>query len=206
PSTAPNTVPSKSPSSTLFIAPPFSSRSCTTVPQNPLALAMHENEDQHPHCQVRCNQQDKESIPPVKAAQPVKNAFTVCRDCQTVKVSRDIERQLLDRAVAFWRGQRGRLRADRCQRLIKTEIASLGPCLGMAGKQKTEQRAERKNIAAGVELFNLAAGLFRRHIARCAHDCSVPGDHGNFRRVTGIGWLLRVFPDCCVRIGFASTV
>src|SRR6266705_5346960 len=77
PSIAPSTAPTRSPSSTLFIpVPPLRSVSLvflTTNPQIPLRLAMQEKQNQDPHCQVRRNQQDKETVAAVKSPGLLKN-------------------------------------------------------------------------------------------------------------------------------------
>src|SRR5258708_28271445 len=75
PSIAPSTAPSRSPSNTLFIAflrGVLSLLFLTTDPQNPLGLSMHEKQNKDTHRQVRCNQQDKETIAAGKFTGPLK--------------------------------------------------------------------------------------------------------------------------------------
>src|SRR5882672_7478378 len=104
PSTAPKIAPSKSPSSTLFITRLrcliFLSLSFTTNPRIPLDLSVHEKQNQDAHQQVGCNQQDEETITPVKAAQLLKNAFAVGGHRQAVQIARDVQRQLRNVRIA----------------------------------------------------------------------------------------------------------
>src|ERR1700674_1656508 len=91
PSMAPNTVPSRSPSSTLFItflrSGSLSLLFLTTEPQNPLGLSVQEKQNQHAHRQVRCNQQDKEAVTAVKTRGLLKNTLAVGADGEAVQVA-----------------------------------------------------------------------------------------------------------------------
>src|SRR5260221_5373437 len=102
PSIAPSTAPSRSPSNTLFIA--FLRRTLsllflTTDPQNPLGLSMHEKQNKDTHRQVRCNQQDKETIAAGISKRPLQNNFAHGGDTEAVPATRNIPGHFLEPSV-----------------------------------------------------------------------------------------------------------
>src|ERR1700719_837053 len=180
--------------------------SLTTNPQIPLNLSVHKKQNRCAHCQIRCNQQYKEPIPPVKTPGLVKNALPVGADREPVQVSRNIQRHFLNAGIALRRSRSRRLCANGRQRFIEAASTRRGSHFRLAGKQESQQRAERIDIAACVQMFYVPARLFRRHIPGRAHHRAVSCYHRNFRGIADNACWFWLFENRCFRIGIARTV
>src|SRR4029077_9696448 len=62
-----------------------------------------------------------------------------------------------------------------------------------------------KDVAAGVQVFDVAASLFGRHVPGSAHDRAVTGHDVGFGGIAGDSGLFWLFEDCYVRISFARS-
>src|SRR6266850_5904499 len=172
----------------------------TTNPRIPLSLSVHKKQDRYPHHQIRCNQQDKEAVAPVKPSGLLKKTFPVGSDREPVQVPRNIQRELLDIGVAVRRRCRRRLRANGQQRFVETGRIRKGSYFWLAGEQESQHGTERIDVGARVQMFHIAARLFRRHVAGRAHHRAVRRHRGTLRRVIRIGPVLRFFQNRCVPI------
>src|SRR6266481_243964 len=171
----------------------------------PLRLAVHEKQNQNAHGQVGCNQQDKETVAAVESRGFLKNALFVGANGKAIEVSRNVQGHLLNVRIAASRQVRGRLRANGGEGFIEAWATRLGSWFWVAGDQELQERAKRKDVAAGVQMLDVAAGLLRGHVARRAHHGAVPGDDRNFGGLAGSGELFWLFENSGFRIIFAGS-
>src|SRR5437660_446662 len=84
----------------------------TTNSGFPLSLSVKKKQNQDAHRQVRCNQQDKETIAAVKAPGLLQNSFIVSADSEPVQVARNVQSHFLDFGIAVRRRRGSRFSAD----------------------------------------------------------------------------------------------
>src|SRR5713226_3524754 len=178
----------------------------TTNKQIPLRLSVHEKQNQGAHRQVRCNQQDKEAVAPVKTPSLLKDTFPVGINRKPIQVARNIQGHLWNVGIAVCRSRRRGLCADSQQRFIETASSRTGGYFRTASEQEAQERTEGINITSCVQVFHVAARLFRRHVSGRAHDRAVSGHDRKLRGIAGSGRLLWIAKDRGFRIGFARAV
>src|SRR5690349_24646339 len=96
---------------------------------------------------------------------------------EAVQVAGNIKAQVLDGGVPRIALLGTSFRANRLERAVNMRGESRSCFLR---EKEPQQRAERENIAARIELFDFAASLLRRHKTRGAHHGAVPRDGGAF--------------------------
>src|SRR5690348_18357616 len=70
----------------------------------------------------------------------------------------------------------------------------------VSGEQEAEKGSQRKNVAARIQMFDVAARLLRRHIAGRAHYGAVTGDNAS-RATRCVARLPGFFEGHCLRVG-----
>src|SRR6202030_3383171 len=123
------------------------------------------------------NQQDKEAVAAVKAGRFFENAFAMRADGEAVEVTGNVLAEFLDGGIARIAMLGSGFGTNRFEGAVEARGNSSGCFLR---EEKPQKRAEGENVAARVQHFHFAAGLFGGHVAGRAHDGAVAGDDGTF--------------------------